>query len=138
VTRQTDIQNLAVATLKTAIGTTYPVKYPNLPFVTPSTPWLRLTVLPNQPLQVALGANGRDTITGIFQIDVLAPKGSGRNVSLGIIDSLCGGAFKSGLRYTITGGEVKIRSAGLIATQEDTSWYQSVINVEFIAYLART
>lgn len=135
--RQTDLQAIAVSAINTAIGSSYPVKYPNAPFVTPSSEWLRLTVLPNQPIQVALGESGTDTITGVFQIDVFTPKGSGRNAGLGIIDNLCEGAFKSGLRYTVTDGEVKIRSAGLVATQEETNWYQYVINVEFIAYLAR-
>jgi len=138
MSRQLDVQQAAIAALITAVNGDYPIKLPNRPFVTPETTWLRFSYLPNQPVQVALGANGKDVIAGVFQVDVFAPKGSGRNGPLGIVDYLCNSAFKSGLRYTINDGEVLIRSSGLTNTLEDTAWYQLIITIEFTAYLART
>lgn len=137
MSRTKNVQNALIQALYTAINGQYPIKLPNQPFTTPNGVWLRFTYLPNQPAQIALGSSGLDRITGVFQIDVFAPKASGRNTSITIVDNLSSSAFKSGVRYTVTGGEVLIRSSGYGGDREESNWYQSIINVEFIADLVR-
>lgn len=137
MSRTKNVQNALIQALYTAINGQYPIKLPNQPFTTPNGVWLRFTYLPNQPAQIALGSSGLDRITGVFQIDVFAPKSSGRNTSITIVDNLSSSAFKSGVRYTVTGGEVLIRSSGYGGDREESNWYQSIINVEFIADLVR-
>ena len=139
--------NIRTAAVKTVVTYDLPLKLENQGFSRlgvplaadyqpNSEPWLRFFYLPNQPEQVTLGANGQDTITGVFQLDVMTPKGSGDIQGLTIADELCESYFKSGTVHTHNGVSVKIRSAG-VRTGDDPNWHRHIIDVNFYTYLAR-
>lgn len=139
--------NIRTAAVKTLITYNAPLKLENqgytqlgvalAPDYSPNNvPWLRFFYLPNQPEQITLGANGQDTITGVFQIDVMTPKNNGDIQGLSIADTLCETLFKSGTTHTHNGVTVKIRSAG-VKTGDDPNWHRHIIDVTFYCYLAR-
>ena len=129
-----DVQAALDTKLATVSGT--PVAFPNIPY-TPqaTTTYLRASFLPAETVQAALGASGKDETNGIYQIDVVTPRGSGRPQLIDTVADL----FKRGTVLTYNSIKVRIRSVSMAPAILDDEWYFVPISVNFQSYTeART
>ena len=129
-----DIQAALDTKLKTITGT--PVAFPNVPY-TPQAgkTYLRAFYLPAETVQAAMGSIGKDETNGIYQVDVVVPRGSGRPQLLDTVADL----FKRGTVLTYNGVSVRIRSVSLGPAILEDEWYFVPVSVNFQSYTeART
>lgn len=80
-----------------------------------STTYLRPTFLPGETTQASLGDLGKDYATGLYQIDVIQRRGTGRNVWSDPI----GDHFKRGTYLAYNGITVRVMSASIQATETE-------------------
>jgi len=106
-----------------------PIAYPNIPYEpSAGTVFVRPSFLPAETSQASLGANGKDETVGVYQIEVVAPRGSGRPQSVDAIAD----AFKRGTVLTYNDVNVRIRSVSIgVALVTDTAWYSVPVSVNF-------
>ena len=106
-----------------------PIAFPNVPYEpSAGTVYVRPTFLPAETIQASLGATGKDETNGVYQIEVVVPRGSGRPQT---IDSIAD-AFKRGTVLTYNGVKVRVRSVSIgIALVTDTAWYSVPVSVNF-------
>lgn len=108
-----------------------PVAFPNVPYKPQAgMPYLRATFLPAETVQASMGATGKDETNGIYQIDVVVPRGSGRPQALDAIADL----FKRGTVLTYNGVKLRIRSVSIDSAILDDEWYFVPISVSFQTY----
>lgn len=124
-----DVQAALDTKLKTLSGT--PVAFPNVPYKPQAgTIYVRASFLPTETVQVSLGATGKDETNGIYQIDVVAPRGSGRPQLLDTVADL----FKRGTVLTYNSINVRVRSVSMAPAILDDEWYFVPISVNFQTY----
>lgn len=114
---------------KLAASVSDPVAYPNIPYepVT-GTVYIKPTFIPTETSQASLGATGLDETNGIYQIEVIVPRGSGRPQA---VDSIAD-AFKRGTVLTYNDVKLRIRSVSIgLAIATDTAWYSVPVSVNF-------
>lgn len=106
-----------------------PVAYPNIPYEpSAGTVYIRPTFLPAETTQASLGATGKDETNGIYQIEVVVPRGSGRPQTVDTVAD----AFKRGTVLTYNGVNVRVRSVSIgVALVTDTAWYSVPVSVNF-------
>jgi len=106
-----------------------PIAYPNIPYEpSAGTVFVRPSFLPAETSQASLGTNGKDETVGIYQIEVVVPRGSGRPQSVDAIAD----AFKRGTVLTYNDVNVRIRSVSIgVALVTDTAWYSVPVSVNF-------
>jgi len=106
-----------------------PIAYPNIPYEpSAGTVFVRPSFLPAETSQASLGANGKDETVGVYQIEVVTPRGSGRPQSVDAIAD----AFKRGTVLTYNDVNVRIRSVSIgVALVTDTAWYSVPVSVNF-------
>lgn len=129
-----DVSAALDARLNTLSGSD-PVAWPNTIFnPTKGVLYLRPSLLPVSSAQIGLGASGLDEHTGIYQVDVYAQAGKGRNEAETKADSVAD-HFKRGTDLVYNGVTVRLgdtsRNEGL--TVDD----RFVISVS-INYMAHT
>lgn len=129
-----DVQAALDTKLKTLSGT--PVAFPNVPYKPQAgTVYVRARFLPTETVQVSLGATGKDETNGIYQIDVVAPRGSGRPQLLDTVADL----FKRGTVLTYNSVTIRVRSVSMAPAILEDEWYFVPISVNFQTYTeART
>lgn len=113
-----------------------PIAWPNLDY-DPSlgTVYYRPRYLPVDTSQVSMGSAGKDKTLGIYQIDIMHPKGGGRS---GKIDPLAD-HFKRGSVIAYNGVSVVVRTVALGTPINDGAWYAIPVSVTIYAYTgART
>jgi len=89
-----------------------PIAYENRDYnPLPGTPYAALYVIPNQPSVNTLGDGGQDLITGIMQVDLNYPVGSGTGVAKQMATTIRD-YFKAGTVFTFSGQDVFIVSSG--------------------------
>lgn len=129
------------ATFDTKLAATVsdPIAYPNVPYEPESdTVYIRPTFLPTDTVQASLGTTGKDETNGIYQIEVIVPRGSGRPQA---VDSIAD-AFKRGTVLTYNDVTIRIRSVSIgvaVFTREstvsqNTAWYSVPVSVNFQTY----
>jgi len=129
-----DIQ--AALDTKLSTITSAPIAYPNVPYKPQAgTTYIRASFLPTETLQASMGATGKDETNGIYQIDVVVPRGSGRPSLLDTVADV----FKRGTVLTYNGVKLRIRSVSIGSAITDEEWYFVPISVNFQTYTeART
>jgi hypothetical protein len=129
-----DIQAALDTQLSTVTG--IPVAYPNVPYKpSAGTAYLRASFLPAETVQASMGATGKDETNGIYQIDVVAPRGSGRVQQIDTVADL----FKRGTVLTYNSVKLRVRSVSIAPAILDGEWYFVPISVSFQTYTeART
>lgn len=129
-----DIQ--AALDTKLATLTGVPIAYPNTPYKPQAgTAYVRASFIPNETLQASLGSTGKDETLGIYQVDVVVPRGSGRPQLLDTVADL----FKRGTVLTYNGVNLRIRSVSMASAILEDEWYFVPISVNFQTYTeART
>ena len=129
-----DIQAALDTQLSTVTG--IPVAYPNVPYKpSAGTAYLRASFLPAETVQASMGATGKDETNGVYQIDVVAPRGSGRVQQIDTVADL----FKRGTVLTYNSVKLRVRSVSIAPAILDGEWYFVPISVSFQTYTeART
>jgi hypothetical protein len=101
------------------------------------TPWARVTIIPNQPEIVTLGATGEDEHTGVMQIDLFYPQDKGDGDILAMADSIRE-VFKGGARLVNEGQMVIINSCGRGAGRNENGWFRMIITINWWARTQRS
>lgn len=103
------------------------------------TLYLRPTLIPADTIQATLGDSGTDQNSGIYQIDVFAEAGQGKNAAVVMADNIAS-HFKRGTDLTYNSRTVRIRSVSRqVAVNNADGWYQIPIEINYIAFTeART
>lgn len=129
-----DVQAALDTKLKTVTGT--PVAFPNVPYKPQAgTAYLRASFLPAETVQASMGDSGKDETNGVYQIDVVVPRGSGRPQLIDTVADL----FKRGTVLTYNSISVRVRSVSMAPAILDDEWYFVPISVNFQSYTeART
>lgn len=124
-----DIQ--AALDTKLATITDTPIAFQNVPYEPQAgTAYLRASFLPADTTQASLGTSGKDETNGIYQIDVVVPRGSGRPQLLDTVADL----FKRGTVLTYNNRNLRIRSVSIGPSILDDEWYFVPISVNFQTY----
>ena len=100
------------------------------------TVWFGFHFLPNAPDVASLGLDGLNEHTGIAQIDIHVPKGSGRSVAMGHVNTLCA-AFTPSVPLIRDGAVVNIRSCGQIPGGETSNSYRFSVSIAWESRLPR-
>lgn len=83
------------------------------------SPWCRSTFLPARTVQETVGMNGRNRLSGLFQIDLFYPSDKGTATANAMTDLVIA-AFPRGLQLTSSGVTVLV----------ETSWREAAYKVE--------
>jgi hypothetical protein len=94
-------------------------------------------ILPNQPSQSSLGANGTDLINGIFQINLNYPDGDGSGPIYDKIQEISA-IYKSGTTLTYNGVVVRLESIGISPARNERGWYRIDLNIEWYSFTNRS
>tara|TARA_S200002703_G_scaffold132666_1_gene120543 strand:+ start:2575 stop:2982 length:408 start_codon:yes stop_codon:yes gene_type:complete len=86
--------------------------------------------IPEETLQVGLGANGKDETNGIYQIDVVYPAGQGRST---VPDSIAD-HFKRGTVMTYNSVSVRVRSVSIEQAITEGAYHFVPVSVNFQTY----
>lgn len=113
-----------------------PVAWPNVPF-TPvkGTAYHRVNLLPATPEQRELGATGRNTETGVYQVDCVFPADAGAGNAWARAE-LVRAHFKRGTKLAGSGFVVTIRGAGPGPAIQEDGWYVVPVTISYYAYTA--
>lgn len=117
-----------------------PIAWENLAYEPAiGTLYARPTLLPADVIQSTLGTNGTDSNIGIYQIDIFAEAGQGKNEAVVMADTIAD-HFKRGTDLTYNGRTVRIRSVSRqTAINNEDGWYQIPIEINYISFTeART
>jgi hypothetical protein len=109
------------------------VALPNIPFTPPKdNQFYILSFLPNEPEPAGLGTNAENRWSGIFQIDIIVPLGSGNDEITDRYNSIVE-LFQRGKTFD---GVMIIRTYRAMQGA-DESFYRTVVRSEFTASLPR-
>jgi hypothetical protein len=116
------------------MGSLPPVAWENDEYSpTKGTLYLKAVTLGDSSVQAELGDTGMDENVGVYQVDVVAPAGTGKNAGM-VMTDLIGNHFKRGTYLTYNDRTVRIEnvnsSEGIIAD----GWYTIPVSVNWIAY----
>lgn len=115
-----------------------PMAFENAAFNKPAnSPWASVFVLPNQPSVGSLGSGGTDVHTGIMQVDVNVPVGSGESVILQKADAVSA-YFTAGKRLIYNAQEVLVRSCGRSSGRNVDGWYRISLTIDWYAQTPRS
>ena len=125
-----DIQAALDSRLSSYTGD-YQVAWPNTNFEPEAgQTFLSPSFIPAETVQASLGSDGKDNTTGIYQIDVVYPAGSGRStVPDGLADH-----FKRGTVLSYNGVNVRIRSVSISPALTEGAFHFVPISVDFYTY----
>jgi hypothetical protein len=120
-----------------AVGGSLPTQYDNVNFSPPSkAKWSSVHFAPNVPAPVTCGPDGEDELTGIFQVTCCCPAGKGEAEANTIL-SLLINKFKTGAKFSHSGQEVMVTSAGRAPGFSAQEWYKVPFTVFFLARYQR-
>ena len=101
---------------------------------TVGTLYARPTLIAGESTQATLGDSGTDMNIGIYQVDVFAEAGQGKNEALVMAD-LIADQFKRGTVLTYNSRTVRVnnvsRQAGI---NNADGWYQVIVEVNYISF----
>ncbi len=98
------------------------------------TLYARPTLLPGDVSQATLGDSGTDQNLGIYQIDVFAEAGKGKNEAVSMADTIAN-RFKRGTDLTYNGRTIRVRSVSRQAGINNADgWFQIPIEIIYISF----
>lgn len=107
------------------------VAWPNMPFTpTPGRPYFKANLLPGEPLQAGVGESAMNRQSGVFQVTVFVPAGTGTKD----IRSMCTALethFKRGTVLTHNGVKVTIWKAYRGPQLQEANWLQCPVTIRF-------
>jgi hypothetical protein len=111
--------------------------FENQPFDPKGVPvWFEFHFMPNRPDVASLGLDGLNEHTGILQIDIHVPKGSGRGVAAGHINTLCA-SFTPSLPIVYQGVVLTIPSCGQVPGGATENSYRFSVSIVWETRLPR-
>jgi len=93
------------------------------------TLYLRPTNLQGATVQSSLGTSGTDETIGIYQVDIFAPAGKGKNAAVVMADNIAN-HFKRGTRLSYNSRIVTVTSAQRGGSLNADGWF--MLSVEII------
>lgn len=132
-----DVQSALVSAAVDALGGTK-TELENVPFDRPSKEkWAQVFFMPNQPTPFSLGQNGKDMFTGLVQVNIRYPVGSGDEDARADFETFYS-TFKTGYNVLHTSGqEARVTSCGRTTGKRSDNWYLVVITIEWWAIVPR-
>lgn len=110
--------------------TALPIKFQNVPFVQPATPWVAFHVKPGEGRQVSTNSRPLYRYAGIVQIDINVPEQSGTAAARGYADTIealfRNVQFSAGSSGTITCRAPYITDRGVV-----DGWYVLSVTVPY-------
>lgn len=123
--------NAALLTAYQGIGLALPTAYEAKDFSPPSSgAWARVNNFPADRNVHTLGSNGKDNVSGFFQITFFVPENDGTGRILGYADAALA-YFENGRRFTYGGTEVKIYRSEMTQIRKDPDSARNSIALSF-------
>ena len=115
-----------------------PVAWENYPYEPAlGTLYLRPTNIQGDTPVHTIGATGNDVTTGIYQVDVFAEAGQGKNAAVVMSDNIAA-HFKIDTEFSYNGRLVRIRQVNRRAGFNNADgWYQIPVEIVYDAYSVR-
>ena len=110
--------------------------YEGVSFTPPAGKWGMVTNLRAGADVASLGVAGMDEHTGVFQIDVSVPEGTGTATLLRDADTLRA-YFVAGREFTYQDQRVRVRRADASAIRRVDSWLRISVSVTYSAFTIR-
>lgn len=108
-----------------------PVAWENVEYApVVGTLYLRPTLLMGDSTQASLGDSGEDENIGVYQVDVFAEAGTGKNAAIVMADNIAN-HFKRGTDMVYNGRTVRVQSASRGPASTSDGWYQMPVNITF-------
>jgi len=132
-----DIQKALDVPLKTGVFGGLPVFLENSTSVPDiSTPFLSGTILPIQPSQSELGPTGTDLHSGIYQISIYYPKGSGTGNINRKADEIAS-VYKPSVNFEWNTTCVRVNNIGRGLLRINKGWAILDLSVDWSSYIKR-
>ena len=110
-----------------ATANTYPMAWPGVGFTPTDEPYLMGSFIPAETNDVGLAAGSANSYSGIYQVDVRIPKGTGTAVSRTMVDNLLT-EFSRGSIYS---GVITEKSWASGSFDVDESWYSVPVSIRY-------
>lgn len=112
-----------------------PIAWENVAYEpTPGTLFARPTLIPGDTTQASLGTSGTDENIGIYQIDIFAEAGQGKNEAVVMADTIAD-QFKRGTYLTYNSRTVRIVNASRQAMINNADgWAQLPVVITYISF----
>jgi len=134
---QTSVWNKILRSLETQLSTIAsapPIQSPNVSYKpTKGTTYLRSSLLPAATTSAAIGLDGNDFYSGVYQVDVFSPRGLGAKTAIDMADEVIE-LFVKGTVLTTDSFRVKILNGSIQAPLEEPDWYQVPVIVEWFSH----
>lgn len=113
-----------------------PVAWENVAYTpTIGTTYIAPYLLPGEPIQVEIGTAGANRYTGVFQISIFAPTGSGIAAINTLAGALCD-YFKRGTTVSYGGLIVSCQKAYSAPVLQETDWQHLPITIRYVTTAA--
>lgn len=126
----TNTYNDIESALKTAVKAVTPVNQSDNEHYTPSllTPWIRTTFLPSETQNLTRGTNPTVRISGIYQVDVVTPSGTGYiNTTVNqLLDY-----FYTNRMLAINNNTVRVINTWRSVSTQDGDWYITPVTIRW-------
>ena len=130
------IQRILLETIQNA-GFGLPIAYENVNYdASNGEPFLACFILRAPTVQAELGYRGCDERTGIFQIDINYPEGSGPTVHAEMADDI-NLLFRSGATFTGNDFRVNIRNVSAGVMRIGNGWATLPLSIEYFSITER-
>ena len=134
---------MSIKKINAALVTAYQSAYPSVPtayegvaFTPPNGKWAQVFNLLSAADPVTLGKGGEDEVSGVFQIDINVPEGSGTSTLLTDMDTLKS-SFVAGKWLAYQGQNVLIRKADPSAIRRIDGWLRISLSVYYTSRQTR-
>lgn len=96
-----------------------------------------LYLLPSNIQNKTLPVTEEDQTTGIYQIDIIAPVGVGKNESIAMADTIAN-QFKQNTEFTYNGVTVRIEKFSMLLSEViEQGWYRIRTKIDYHSFTAR-
>jgi len=124
----------SLETQLSTIASATPIQSPNVSYKpTKGTPYMRSTLLPAATESAAIGLNGTDFYSGLYQVDVFAPRGLGSKTAIDLADEIVQ-LFVKGTVLVVDSFRIRIQNGTIQAPIEDADWYQIPVIIEYFSH----
>lgn len=112
-----------------------PVAWENTKFETVNgVLYLRPTLITGDTVQATLGESGTDRNDGIYQVDIIAKAGEGKNEAIVMADNVAD-QFKRGTDLVYNSRVVRVRNVGRrVSTVSNDGWYIIIVEISYISF----
>jgi hypothetical protein len=111
------------------------VAWENMSFTPGVVPYLAPFLLPVEPFQAELGVNGQNQHSGVYQISIYAPAGSGTSAINTLRDNLVD-FFKRGTTMVYSDISVQVVKAWPGPMLQETDWVHIPITIRYRVFAA--